>query len=219
MYAHGWTSARLAPFTLTAGRQPKAPGEAVLDAGLAARAGLSTGDTTRIAVGAVPADYRVVGLVTAPALTRQSAVFVGDDVAAGLSDRLTAVGVLAESGVDADDLAGRITAAIGDVPLSTYTGADIGDVQLLDVGTARSFLTVLSSSLVGTITAMVVLFVVAVGGRGAVHRPVGARLLGDGRRGGGAGHGEAGGRQGDRGEQARPAIPQPVPLHPTLPSI
>ena len=161
VYAHGWSSARLAPFTLTAGRQPKAPGEAVLDTALAARAGLSTGDTTRIAVGAVPASYRVVGLVTAPALTRQSAVFVGDDVAAGLSDRLTAVGVLAESGVDADDLAGRITAAIGDVPLSTYTGADIGDVEFLDVGTARSFLTVLSSSLVGTI-AMVVLFVVAV---------------------------------------------------------
>ncbi len=160
VYAHGWSSARLAPFALTAGRQPEAPGETVLDTGLAASAGLSTGDTTRIAVGSVPADYRVVGLVSAPALTRQAAVFVTDDVAAGLSDRLTAVGVLARSGVDADDLAQRITSAIGDVPLTTYTGHDIGDVEFLDVGQARSFLTALSSSLVGTI-AMVVLFVVA----------------------------------------------------------
>jgi putative ABC transport system permease protein len=163
VYAHGWSSAQLAPFALMAGRQPEAPGEAVLDKELAARAGLSTGDTTRIAVGAVPADYRVVGLVSAPALVRQSAVFVTDDVAAGLSgrpDRATAIGVLAESGVDADGLASRITAAVGDVPLATYTGADIGDVEFLDVGQARNFLTLLSGSLVGTI-AMVVLFVVA----------------------------------------------------------
>lgn len=160
VYAHGWSSARLAPFTLAAGRQPDAPGEAVLDAGLAAGAGLSTGDTARIAVGAVPADYRVVGLVSAPALTRQSAVFVTDDAAAKLSDRLTAVGVLAESGVDADGLASRITAAIRDVPLVTYTGRHIGDVEFLDVGQARSFVVALSASLMGTI-AMVVLFVVA----------------------------------------------------------
>ena len=160
VYAHGWASAELAPFTLTDGRQPEAPGEAVLDQALAAGAGLSTGDTTTIAVGAVPADYRVVGLVSAPALTRQSAVFVTDDVAAGLSTRITAVGVLAASGVAADDLAERITATVTGVPLVTYTGAAIGDVEFLDVGQSRSFLTILSSSLVGTI-AMVVLFVVA----------------------------------------------------------
>jgi putative ABC transport system permease protein len=163
VYAHGWSSAQLAPFTLTGGRKPEAPGEAVLDQGLAASAGLSTGDTTRIAVGAVPAEYRVVGLVSAPALVRQSAVFVTDDVAAVLSgrpDRITAVGVLAESTVDAGALADRITAAIGNVPLATYTGSEIGDVEFLDVGQARSFLTLLSGSLMGTI-AMVVLFVVA----------------------------------------------------------
>ncbi|MCS7477585.1 ABC transporter permease [Umezawaea endophytica] len=160
VYAHGWTSAGLAPFTLTDGRQPQAPGEAVLDKGLAASAGLSTGDTTTLAIGSVPSDYRVVGLVSAPVLTRQSAVFVADEVAAALSERITAVGVLAAPGVDADDLAKRITATVTGVPLATYTGAEIGDVEFLDVGQARTFLTILSSSLVGTI-AMVVLFVVS----------------------------------------------------------
>lgn len=160
VYAHGWSSAPLAPFTLTAGRQPQAPGEAVLDAELAAGAGLSTGDTTRIAVGSVPADHRVVGLASAPVLRRQSAVFVTDDVATRWSDRLTAVGVLAEPGVHADELADRITAELGDVAVTTYTGRAVGNVEFLDVGQARGFLTALSGSLMGTIT-MVVLFVVA----------------------------------------------------------
>ncbi|TWP50785.1 ABC transporter permease [Lentzea tibetensis] len=157
VYAHGWSSAGLAPFELTSGRRPEAPGEAVLDAALAARAGLSTGDTTRIAVGSVPAEHRVVGLVSAPSLRRQSAVFVTDDVAARWSGRITAVGVFAEPGVDADELARRITAEVG---LPAHTGHDIGDVEFLDVGQARGFLTALSGSLMGTI-AMVVLFVVA----------------------------------------------------------
>ncbi|WP_424187856.1 ABC transporter permease [Actinokineospora sp. G85] len=160
LYAHGWASAPLAPFTLTAGRQPEAAGEVVLDEALAASAGVSTGDTTRIAVGAVPADHRVVGLVSAPSLLRQSAVFVTDDVAATLSRRLTAVGVLARSGVDADELASRIVAAVDGVALVPYTGADIGDVEFLDVGQARGSLTLLSASLVGTV-AVVVLFVVS----------------------------------------------------------
>jgi putative ABC transport system permease protein len=154
VYAHGWSSAPLAPFTLTSGRQPEAPGEVVVDNG----AGLSTGDTTRIAIGSVPADYRVVGVVSAPALHRQSAVFVTDDVAARWAPRLTAVGVLVAPGVDPDEVAGRITAALGDVV--TYTGHAIGDVEFLDVGQARSLLTALSASLMGTV-AMVVLFVVA----------------------------------------------------------
>ncbi|RSM87934.1 ABC transporter permease [Kibdelosporangium aridum] len=155
-YAHGWSSALLAPFTLTDGRQPAAPGEIAVDASF----GLSTGDVTRVAVGGVPADYRVVGLVSGPQAGRQSAVFVTDDAAARLSDRLTAVGVLAEPGVDPGELADRITAALHDVSLTTYVGRDIGDVEFLDVGQARGFLAAISASLMGTV-AMVVLFVVA----------------------------------------------------------
>ena len=154
VYAHGWSSARLAPFALTDGRQPQGPGEVVVDTGL----GLSTGDTARIALGGVPTDYRVVGLASAPSLHRQSAVFVTDEAAAALSDRITAVGVVAAPGVDADDLAQRIGTAVDGV--ETYTGTAIGDVEFLDVGQARGFLTLLSGSLIGTI-AMVVLFVVA----------------------------------------------------------
>ncbi|MFD5315660.1 ABC transporter permease [Streptomyces sp. NPDC127098] len=41
---HGWSSAALAPFTPTSGREPRATGEVVLDRGLAERAGAGVGD-------------------------------------------------------------------------------------------------------------------------------------------------------------------------------
>ncbi|RZQ63373.1 FtsX-like permease family protein [Amycolatopsis suaedae] len=153
VYAHGWSSARLAPFTLTAGRQPEAPDEAVLDPG----SGLSIGDTVTVTVGAVPSDFRVVGLASAPSLRRQSAVFVTDETAARLSGQIAAVGVLTEPGADPAAVADRITAELG---LVSYTGREIGDAEFLDIGQARGFLTVLSASLIGTV-AMIVLFVVA----------------------------------------------------------
>jgi putative ABC transport system permease protein len=149
LYAHGWSSATLAPFTLTTGKQPQAPGDVVLDAELAARAGLSTGDAVRIAAGSAAAEYRVVGIASAPALHRQSAAFFTDATASALSggpDRLTALGVFAAPGVDAGELAGRLTAALPDVALAAYTGEDLGDVEFLDVGQARGFLTALSGS-------------------------------------------------------------------------
>ena len=163
LYAHGWSSAGLAPFTLTAGKQPQAPGDVVLDAGLATAAGLSIEDSVRITAGSDVAEYRVVGIASAPSLNRQSAVFFTDGTASALSgtpDRITALGVIAAPGVDAGELADRITAALPGVPLAAYTGQDLGDVEFLDVGQARGFLTALSGSLMGTV-AMIVLFVVA----------------------------------------------------------
>jgi putative ABC transport system permease protein len=163
LYAHGWSSAGLAPFTLTAGTWPRAPGDVVLDAGLAAATGLSIEDSVRITAGSEGAGYRLVGTASAPSLHRQSAAFFTDETASALSgtpDRITALGVLAAPGVDAGDLAGRITAALPGVPLAAYTGQDLGDIEFLDVGQARGFLTALSGSLMGTV-AMIVLFVVA----------------------------------------------------------
>ena len=143
LYAHGWSSAGLAPFTLTAGKQPQAPGDVVLDAGLATAAGLSIEDSVRITAGSDVAEYRVVGIASAPSLNRQSAVFFTDGTASALSGTPD-----------------RITAALPGVPLAAYTGQDLGDVEFLDVGQARGFLTALSGSLMGTV-AMIVLFVVA----------------------------------------------------------
>jgi putative ABC transport system permease protein len=162
-WGHGWSSAVLAPFTLSSGRPPAGPGEVVLDAGLAARAGITTGGSMDMTIGSVPSRYRVVGVVAAPGdgLRRQSAVFLADDqarAASGRPDRVDAVGVLADAGTDPDELAQRITAAVPGVV--TYVGDGRADAEFMDVGSTRSFLTELAGSFGGSM-AIVVIFVVA----------------------------------------------------------
>ncbi|MGI8451586.1 MAG: ABC transporter permease, partial [Streptosporangiaceae bacterium] len=51
--AHGWSSAVLGPFTLSAGTAPRRPGEVVLDTALAARARVRPGDTVDLLDGSV----------------------------------------------------------------------------------------------------------------------------------------------------------------------
>ncbi|MDI6104891.1 ABC transporter permease [Actinoplanes sp. NEAU-A12] len=160
---HGWSAAALGPFHAHAGRAPAAPGEVVLDAGLAARGGAPIGATVRLVVGSVPSSYRVVGLATAPGdgLDRQSAVFFTDARAIELSgrpDRVDAVGVLAAPGVVPAELAERITAAVPGVV--AHTGAGRGDVEFLDVGDARGLVVETAASFGGTMV-LIVVFVVA----------------------------------------------------------
>ncbi|WP_018215640.1 ABC transporter permease [Salinispora vitiensis] len=159
---HGWSAAALAPFTVDQGRAPTEPGEVVLDADLAARAGLSIDSTAQIVVGSTPAAYQVVGIARAPAtLDRQSALFFSDDQATRLSgrpDRVDAIGVSAAPGVAAEELAERIRAAVPEVVV--HTGADRGDVEFLDVGDARSLVVESAASFGGTMV-LIVVFVVA----------------------------------------------------------
>ncbi len=160
--AHGWSSAALGPFTIVAGTAPRGPGEVVLDIALAARAGLRPGDTVRVLIGSVPSRYRVAGLASPPpgGLHQQSAVFFTDAAAlraTGRQDQVDTVGVIAEPGIGAGELARRITAAVpGSV---AYTGADRADAEFLGIGQGRQFLLQAASSLGGTM-ALVVMFVV-----------------------------------------------------------
>ncbi|ONI76013.1 ABC transporter permease [Actinosynnema sp. ALI-1.44] len=158
---HGWASAALGSFTLTPGGAPPRRGEIVLDADLAKRAGVAAGQTVELAVRSKPVRYRVSGTVSSSELRRQSAVFFDDDQArelAGRPDRVDAIGVLAQPGVDATVLAERISAAVPDVV--AHTGRDRGDAEFLDVGQTRSFLAVVAGSFGGGMV-MVVVFVVA----------------------------------------------------------
>jgi hypothetical protein len=160
--AHGWSSAELGPFTIAAGTAPRETGEVVLDTALAARAGVRPGDTVEVLVGSVPSRYRVAGLASPPpgGLHEQSAIFFTDAVAllaAGHPDQVDTVGVIAEPGVGASELARRIAAAVpGSV---TYTGADRADAEFLGIGQGRQFLLQAAGSLGGTM-AFVVMFVV-----------------------------------------------------------
>jgi putative ABC transport system permease protein len=105
--AHGWSSAALTPYVLSAGRPPAGPGEVVTGypATLGARLTLAATGPARTVT--------VVG-VARPAhpISRQAAIFVTDAEAARLAGHpglLDAIGVLAAPGFDA----GRLLAAAG----------------------------------------------------------------------------------------------------------
>jgi putative ABC transport system permease protein len=100
--AHGWSSAALTPYTLSAGRPPAAPDEVVTGypAALGKRLRLASTERSRTVT--------VVG-VARPSnpVRRQTAIFLTDDEAshlAGHPGRVDAIGVLAEPGFDASRL-------------------------------------------------------------------------------------------------------------------
>ncbi|WP_245641889.1 ABC transporter permease [Nonomuraea candida] len=161
LLGHGWSVAALRPFELTAGRQPQAADEVVLERRLAEEAGVRPGGTVTLTVGTTPAVYRVSGLADGGELVRQGAVFLTDERARELSgqpDRVDAIGVLAAPGTDAGELAAAIEKAVRGVV--AYTGDQRGDVEILDVGETRSFVIELALSF-GATMVMVVVIVVA----------------------------------------------------------
>ncbi|WP_127572330.1 ABC transporter permease [Georgenia faecalis] len=164
--AHGWSSAALTPYTLTAGEEPRRPGDVVVDGSF----GVARGDTLTLAHGGTVTEYDVVGTVDGGAPAPQGVgddgapsgtVFLTDDRAAQLWPRegeVALVGVRAEDGVDAEALAERIAAAVPDAEV--YTGDRRGDVESTDAYGARGMLTALSASFAGT-ALLVAVFVVA----------------------------------------------------------
>ncbi|MFJ9027388.1 FtsX-like permease family protein [Streptomyces sp. NPDC102274] len=105
MLGHGWGTAKLTPFALRDGAEPRRPDEIVLDAETAARAGAGVGEEVRIATADGATAYRVVGLATPPegdGLPRQSALFFTDARARELSGHpasVAAIAVFADPGV------------------------------------------------------------------------------------------------------------------------
>jgi putative ABC transport system permease protein len=160
---HGWPAAALGPFALSAGRQPAAPDDVVLDSPLAERAGISVGDSVELMVGSTTSSYRVTGVVSPPAgeLARQSALFFTDEQARQLSgqpNQVDTIGVLADPGTGPAQLAARIKHAVPNIVV--YTGRGRGDAEFVDVGQMRSQVIELALSF-GATMVMVVLIVVA----------------------------------------------------------
>ncbi|MFC7101127.1 ABC transporter permease [Nonomuraea rubra] len=78
-WGHGWSSARLTPFQLRDGRPPRARGEVVVDARLAAAAQMGIGDRVEITVAGTIRPHKVVGVAAAGTAWRyQSALFFAD---------------------------------------------------------------------------------------------------------------------------------------------
>ncbi|CAM5521296.1 hypothetical protein STANM309S_01715 [Streptomyces tanashiensis] len=147
-----WDAARLAPYRLTDGREPRGAGETVAGAGL----GAAVGDTV--------AGREVVGVADGPA-----ALYVTAGEArrlAGHPGSVDAVGVLAEPGVPVDTLHARVRAALDDAgirdtaagqPLRALTGDGRGGAEHLGAPPARAELLQLLAAVSGTLVLVAVL--------------------------------------------------------------
>ncbi|SED09145.1 ABC transporter permease [Streptomyces sp. TLI_105] len=147
-----WEAARLAPYRLIDGREPRQTGETTVGAGL----GAAVGDTV--------AGRRVVGVAEGPA-----ALYVTAGEArrlAGHPGAVDAVGVLAEPGVPVDTLHARVRAALDAAglkdtaagqPLRALTGNGRGGVEHLGAPPARTELLQLLAAVSGTVVLVAVL--------------------------------------------------------------
>lgn len=157
---HGWSSAVLGPFTVN-GHEPANSDEVVLDSTLASRTGVSVGDEVRVAVGSATSSYRVTGIASPPgSLVRQSVVFFTDDRARELSgqpDRVDTIGVLAEPGVDAGELASAISGAVSGAVV--YTDSSRGEAEFLDIGNTRAFVSELAIAFGGSMVVIIMIVV------------------------------------------------------------
>ncbi|MFE5592422.1 FtsX-like permease family protein [Streptomyces sp. NPDC056549] len=147
-----WEAARLAPYRLTDGREPRQAGETVAGAGL----GAAVGDTV--------AGRKVVGVADGPA-----ALYVTAGEArrlAGHPGSVDAVGILAEPGVPVDTLHARVRAALDAAglkdtaagqPLRALTGDGRGGAEHLGAPPARAELLQLLAAVSGTVVLVAVL--------------------------------------------------------------
>ncbi|MCL2583361.1 MAG: ABC transporter permease [Streptosporangiales bacterium] len=149
---HAWTSAVLTPFTLSSGTAPRAPGDVVIDAGLARRLGLAVGSEVPIETAGLPTVYRVSG-VTAQALSGQSAIFFFPGQAqrlAGHQSEVAAIGLLSRAGVSAPALAAEARAALAGTGAVVYTGDQRGPLEYPGAASARATLVSMAGAIGGT---------------------------------------------------------------------
>lgn len=153
--AHGWSSAALTPYVLSAGRPPAGPGETVTGypAALGAKLRLASTEAARTVT--------VVGVARPSHPVRQrTAIFLTDGEAARLAGdparppRVDAIGVLAAPGFDAS----RLRAAAGGA--AVLTGDARGKAEYPELQAARTTLIAVTASF-GGLALFIAIFVVA----------------------------------------------------------
>lgn len=158
---HGWSSARLAPYRITEGSAPTGPGQVVLDARLAAKAGLSTGQETQLLVHGGAKKVKVSGIAAGSG--EADAVFLSDQTAgqvSGRPDKLDNIGVLTAPGADRGQVVSAIKKAAEGRPVSVLTGDKRGWAENPSIITDGTKLVTLAS-VFGGLSAMVTVFVVS----------------------------------------------------------
>jgi putative ABC transport system permease protein len=150
--AHGWSSAALTPYVLSAGRSPAGPGEVVTGYPAA------LGKKLRLASTAASRTVTVVGVARPRhAVRRQTAIFLTDDEAsrlAGHPGRVDAIGVLAAPGFDA----ARLRAAAGSAEV--LTGDARGRAEYPELLQTRTELIAVTAAF-GGLALFIAIFVVA----------------------------------------------------------
>ena len=140
-HGHGSPSAALTPYRLLAGSAPRAPGQVVLDTGLARAGGFRPGDRVRIVSPVGVQTFTVSGIAAASAVQeqRQSSVFLSQAQAqrlSGLGAGYDAIGVRVASGTDLPSLSSRIAAAAGGgaqvLDRRHAAAADVGNTSVLN---------------------------------------------------------------------------------------
>jgi putative ABC transport system permease protein len=150
--AHGWSSAALTPYVLSAGRPPTGPDEAVTGYPAA------LGSRLRLASTAASRNVTVVGIARPRHPVRQrTAIFLTDDQAvrlAGHPGRVDAIGVLADPGFDVS----RLRAASGGA--AVLTGHARGRAEYPELQEARTTLIAVTAAF-GGMALFIAIFVVA----------------------------------------------------------
>ena len=150
--AHGWSSAALTPYVLSAGRAPAGPDEAVTGYRAALGARLRLASTAARA----PSPWSA-SLAPATPSRQQTAIFLTDAEAARLAGhpgRVDAIGVLAAPGFDASRLRAASRGAV------VLTGDARGRAEYPELQQARTTLIAVTASF-GGLALFIAIFVVA----------------------------------------------------------
>ena len=125
---HGWTSARLAPYTLTSGAAPSANDDLVAGTGL----GLRVGDVVRLAVAGGARDFHVVGLVTARTADPATVFFTDTeaDTLLGSPGKVDSIAVLTSPGADVAAVAQQLSSVLNGHNAVALTGDDRGQAEI-----------------------------------------------------------------------------------------
>lgn len=163
---HAWSSAVLTPFVLQAGQEPLAPGEVVLDADLAQRAGYQVGEDVRIITPAGTQTFSLAGIAAPPGragLEEQSTLFFSEETARELApfpDGFGSVGILADSTLEPSELQQQIVDMLDEVQYSVLTGDGKRDAEQLPHQIPPDDTTAFLGTAAG-LTGFVMIFIVA----------------------------------------------------------
>lgn len=128
---HGWSSAQLTPFHLTAGHAPEA-GQVAITKAVAHDAAIAINDRVTVVTPVGPRQFIVSGIVSithANALPGEDTLFFNDVQAANLSgnpNEVDAIGIIATPGADIGGLQRRLQDALSTTAFKAQTGKDKG---------------------------------------------------------------------------------------------